>query len=185
MIVLPFLTGGSALVAAVLLRRLWLATLPRSVCPECGEPTASLTHPLSSRTDRWIRRRWCADCGWTGWGRNGPVLWPKDGPIAHDSGFRWGEERLQPDFGFRWAAAPAAPGPRVAPTPRDAHPSGFRWAGTLPETLTAAADADHPSGFRFRPADEEEADTAGGDHPSGFRWGAAPVRSSADFRWKS
>lgn len=123
-IVLPFLTGGAALVASVVLRSLWLGALPRTVCPSCREATSSVRFGPRG-LDRWLRRRWCAACGWSGWGRNGPVH-DRTRPRAHDSGFHWGADRMEPDLGFRWGG-----------------------------TTTTSSAADHPSGFRFRSDDEQ------------------------------
>jgi hypothetical protein len=183
-IALAFVTGGATLVVAVALRRFWLAALPRSVCPTCGEATASVSHPLLALTERWLRRRWCAACGWEGWGRNGPVLWRHRGPISHESGFRWGPHRLASDFGFRWAAQPVTTTQSDAP----AHPSGFRWGGVDQEPALTSA---HPSGFRWGARDEEPAVTS--PHPSGFRWAAIDAATDAEpaiaaahpsgFRW--
>jgi hypothetical protein len=182
-----FLAGGATLVALVVVRGLWLAALPRSVCPQCGQATAGVSHPLSARTDRWMRRRWCAACGWKGWGRNGPVYWRSRGPVSHTSGFRWGQERLEPDFGFRWAGPPEGP---PAPPLDPAHPSGFRWADDAEDTATACAQtAGHPSGFRWAGEPAGTAAAAAGPEPAGFQWrGPRPTRSSGQpaipFRWK-
>lgn len=169
MLALAFLAGSSTLLAAFLAYRLWLAALPRSVCPECGDATLGVSHALSARTDRWVRRRWCPGCGWAGWGRNGPVHWRDMDPISHESGFRWGPERIRPDFGFEWNRLQSSDaGP---PTP--AHPSGFRW-GVDPsgvadgDMTTSTSTPAHPSGFRFRDISPA----------------AAPHRSTP-FRWKA
>lgn len=114
------LAGAATLMVAILAYVAWLRALPRSVCPRCREPTLPIGGPIRS-LDRWFRRRWCGGCTWSGWGRNGPVHWPERGPVADGSGFRWGEERLEPDLGFRWAAA-------ARPEAGARHPSGFRWA---------------------------------------------------------
>ena len=191
MIAQAFLAGGATLVAAFVLYRLWLGALPRTVCPDCGQPTAGVSHPIADHVERWMRRRWCAACGWTGWGRNGPVHWAKKGPVSHTSGFRWGQNRLERDFGFHWGGAPTTAERRRAPRP--AHPSGFHWAGGELETTTASAQAPaHPSGFRFRDQPESEG-AALRAHPSGFRWGQdaldaaraeAPAgRPDRPFRW--
>lgn len=172
-IVLPFLAGGAALLAAVMLRSLWLAALPRTICPACREATSSVRYGPAALAP-WIRRRWCTACGWSGWGRNGPVHRP-DRPLAHDSGFHWGDDRMEPDFGFRWAEREPG-GDESRP-----HPSGFRWATEDGATATAGAGADHPSGFRFRAGQEEEAQP----ETPGFRWGTTLVDPMNDFRWKS
>ena len=146
MIALAFLVGAATLVVVVGLYLRWLATLPRTVCPSCGEATTSVSHPFWVGAERWVRRRWCTACGWQGWGRNGPVLWPERGPVSHRSGFRWGPERLPVDFGFRFRP-PLETGTITGPP---AHPSGFRWAvrepasGSVPSVGPA-----HPSGFRW------------------------------------
>jgi len=180
-----FVAGGATLVVAVVLFQLWLKTPPRSVCPCCGEPTATVTHPLLALAARWVRLRWCAACGWQGWGRNGPVLSRRRGPVSDGSGFRWGPERLATDFGFRWAGHAETAGP-AAP----AHPSGFRWASALDTPETGCAEtAPRRSAFRFRaPADELVATAA---HPSGFRWAGSAGASDPSaqpvpaFRWKA
>jgi hypothetical protein len=73
-IVQVFVTGAATLVVAVGVYLRWLAALPRTVCPSCGESTTAVSHPFRAYLDRWVRRRWCPACGWEGWGRNGPVL---------------------------------------------------------------------------------------------------------------
>ncbi|MSR35627.1 MAG: hypothetical protein EXR95_03135 [Gemmatimonadetes bacterium] len=184
MITQAFLAGGATLVAAVVVHALWLAALPRSVYPQCGQATAGVSHLLSARTDRWMRRRWCTGCGWKGWGRNGPVHWRRRGPVSDGSGFRWGQDRLQPDFGFRWAGRSEAPSAASGPPVDPAHPSGFRWADDPEDTATACAQStDHPSGFRWAGAPVESAE------PAGFQWrgprpGRPPVPAAAPFRWK-
>ena len=165
-IALSFVAGGATLVVSLLCFRLWLGALPRSVCPSCGQATVSVTHALSAVTDAWIRRRWCAGCNWAGWGRHGPVLWRRNGPVAYVSGFRWGEDHLPADFGFRWAERAAAE--RVTP----AHPSGFQWADRPGATPTGTENTAHRSGFRFQGSHCEVATTE--DHPSGFRWSVNP-----------
>jgi hypothetical protein len=126
MMMLPFLLGGATLVLAILVYGAWLGSLPKSVCPQCGEATVPISSRLTSALDRWVRRRWCSACAWTGWGRNGPMLSRERGPVADGSGFRWGEDRLPVDLGFVWRADERA---RRAAN----HPSGFRWRGTDPD----------------------------------------------------
>lgn len=167
MILLPFLAGGATLVAAVVVFRLWLGMMPRSICPQCGQPTLAVGHALSGAVKRWLTRRWCAACQWVGWGRTGPVLWRRRGPVADGSGFRWGEDRLQPDFGFQWKNRRSGQDRRHT---RADHPSGFRFAGAGQTETGSDAPAD-PSGFRFRAA-ASDAETARRDHPSGFSWAA-------------
>ena len=182
MIVLPLIAGGATLVASGLVFRLWLGMLPRSVCPECGELTILVSHALSSGVGRWLSRRWCAACDWAGWGRRGPVLWRKKGPVADGSGFRWGQDRLQLNFGFRWKARPSAERPA-----RVHHPSGFRFTEDPVYTLTTAETPEssaHPSGFRFRGAPSPPQAPAG-DHPTGFSWGVSKTEQAAHFRWKT
>jgi hypothetical protein len=187
-----FLAGGATVLAVFVLHRLWLGALPRTVCPDCGEATVGVSHPLSARLDRWVRRRWCSACGWAGWGRNGPVLWPKHGPVSHDSGFRWGADRLSRNHGFRWAGPVPAPKPAAPRQP--AHPSGFHWGGeevgTVTDTVCEQAPA-LPSGFRFRALEPQPpAPSPAKAHRSGFRWSDGEPTSrapgaSANFRWKS
>ena len=181
MIVLPLVAGGATLLASGLVFRLWLGMLPRTVCPECGEPTLLVSHALSSGVGRWLSRRWCAACNWAGWGRRGPVLWRRKGPVADGSGFRWGQDRLQPNFGFRWRARPSPARPA-----RVHHSSGFHFAEDPADTLTATAAAEtaaHPSGFRFRetPSPAMPAD----DRPKGFSWGVNKTKQGTSFRWKA
>lgn len=116
-------------------------------CPSCGEDTRTVQPPswLRRRLAGRIDLRWCPACGWEGPGRAGPE-WVPGHPIAHGSGFFWGEQRMPVDFGFRFATAhEATPGPE-----RPHHPSGFRFA----------APAGRPDGARA--------------HPSGFHWGSRP-----------
>ena len=120
-------------------------------------------------------------------GRQGAEAIPGK-PMAHDSGFRWGTDRLPEDFGFRFA--PSAEEGAVAPADPPAHPSGFRFAAT-----PAPAKA-HPSGFTWadRAPDRGTAKTRPALTPQAFRWAdrtEAPVfvwRAPADrapaFRWK-
>ena len=181
MILLPLLAGGATLVASGLVFRLWLRMLPRSVCPECGEPTILVSHALSNVVGRWLNRRWCAACDWAGWGRKGPVLWRRKGPVADGSGFRWGQDRLQPNSGFRWRERPF----RALPA-RVHHPSGFSFAEAPADTMTTAQAAHapaHPSGFRFREAPSPA--MPAGDHPKGFSWGVNKAKQGTSFRWKT
>jgi hypothetical protein len=176
-----FVAGAATLVVVVALYRRWLAALPRTVCPSCGEATTGVSHPLWAHLEKWVRRRWCAACGWEGWGRNGPMLSPGR-LISHQSGFRWGPERLEADFGFRFRASLDAV---VDPAATRAHPSGFRWAGTSEMVTDATGPAAHPAGFRFRSTAEDPG--LGTAHPSGFRWAGARDRvpgAPPSFRWR-
>ncbi len=133
--------GILTLAAAVAAGALWLSMPPRSICPECGRPTEPVAMGALGRPlERLVRRRWCTACLWTGYGRNGPVLWARKGPVAHDSGFRWGEDLLPPDMGFRWGAPGSTPEVLAARneeghvrriiTLRHAERAvGFRWGG--------------------------------------------------------
>ena len=150
--------GTATLVVAIIASRIWLRALPRTVCPACRAPTVPVRHPLSAPAARWLVRRWCAGCRWEGWGRNGPLHWERQGPLSHRSG-RWGPDRLEADFGFRWGH-----GAVLEPADAAAHPSGFRWRRATADEVEAAAA--HPSGFRW------------GDRPAGAGHGAAA------FRWK-
>ena len=121
MLIVAVLAGGATVVLAVVVYGAWLQALPRSVCPRCGEATLPVSSPATSLVRRWVLRRWCGACSWSGWGRNGPVHWRERGPVADGSGFRWGEDRVGADLGFRWGEPDrqeALPG---------SHPSGFRW----------------------------------------------------------
>ena len=182
MIAQLLVAGGATLVVALALFQLWLKTPPRSVCPRCGDPTTAVTHALLATVERWVRLRWCSACGWRGWGRNGPVLSRRLGPVSDGSGFRWGPERLPMDFGFRWAEQPAASAaigdpPAESPS-QPAHPSGFRWACASDASETACVEATSELAvFRFRAPTGEVAAAA---HPSGFRWGATSGPSALD-----
>jgi hypothetical protein len=199
-IVLPFLAGALTLVGSVVVFRLWLGMLPRTVCPDCGQDTLVVDHPLARAIGRWVSRRWCAACQWSGWGRKGPVLWRRRGPVADGSGFRWGERRLQADFGFQWKGEERRSG-RERRTP--GHPSGFHFADEASAATETESEApSHPSGFRFREPESQQPRAA--DHPSGvswgdesatsepapkssFSWGANPPRrprGGQGFRWK-
>lgn len=157
--------GCFTLVLAVGGGVLWRRLLPRAVCPSCGEATQGvvLARPLRV-LQRLVRRRWCPACRWTGLGRNGPVLWARNGRVAHDSGFRWNARDLASNMGFCWASeADAGPAEGAAgPAP------GFRWGGEEPEDAPP-----HTSGFRW--GDEPGgADTdAARSHPPEFRWARA------------
>ena len=108
------------------------------------------------------------------------MLWRKKGPVADGSGFRWGQDRLQPNFGFRWKARPPAELPAQVH-----HPSGFCFAEDPVDTLTPAETSEssaHPSGFRFRGAPSPPQAPAG-DRPVGFSWGVS--KTGANFRWKT
>ena len=182
---LPMLfTLASGLITLVLslgAAAFWLALLPRSVCPSCGGATQAVTlGRLGRPLERLVRRRWCPSCRWTGFGRNGPVLWERKGPVAHDSGFRWGATDLPPDMGFRWGSAeeeeegrdPAPSGARTLPAtppPPPSHPSGFRWArnGSAPEMIQARG----PGGQVRRLVPLRHA-----ERTVGFRWGGRGER---------
>ena len=106
------------------------------------------------------------------------MLWPRKSPVADGSGFRWGEDRLQPNFGFQWRERRSAK--RLV---RTHHPSGFRFAGSPAETLTVAEATAHPSGFCFRETSPEA--MPAGDRPSGFSWGRTEPPPKPGFRSKS
>lgn len=187
-------TGFAVSASAVVLFAWWLRLPVHGSCPECGESTAAvapegLLRPIGESV--WMR--WCPECAWKGLARRGPDL--SAGPVDHGSGFRWGDARLPPDMGFRWA--------RRAPP---SHPSGFRWAAgadpapDAPEARdgdrrvrVAEAPAETEGGFRwgeetvpghgfnFRDPDEDR---------RGFRWGDedsprpdAPDAEDEGFRW--
>ena len=101
--------------------------------------------------------------------------------MADGSGFRWGQDRLQPNFGFRWRERPF----RALPA-RVHHPSGFSFAEAPADTMTTAQAAHapaHPSGFRFREAPSPA--MPAGDHPKGFSWDVNKAKQGTSFRWKT
>ncbi len=107
-------------------------------CPDCGHDTDPVRLPS------WMNRalpdmvaRWCSVCGWEGIGRDGAELVPGR-PIAHRSGFVWGEDRFPPYFGFHFAQAHH----HVA---RQREPSGFIGAREGGHPL-------RPDGFRWKDA---------------------------------
>lgn len=165
---------GTLIVTAVIAGYLgWLAW-PRLVeCPECGAPTVAVSPrrlPRFLRSHAW--RRWCAECGWTGLGRRGPDL--TDGPVDHESGFRWNQDRSEGAPTFHWAGEDGSETDAGPPEAPPVHPSGFSWAQPDDEDAPPA----HPSGFRWsRRADREHADARRSsdvqdapDDPTGFRW---------------
>lgn len=171
---LPLLAGLVTLAVSVGAAAFWLALPPRAVCPSCRGATEGVAlGPLGRPVKRLVRRRWCPSCRWAGFGRNGPVLWARKGPVAHGSGFRWNSTDLPPDMGFTWrsredaptGASPrregAAPPAAAAPPP---HPSGFRWGadGSTPEVIQARG----PDGQVRRLVPLRHAERA-----VGFRWG--------------
>jgi hypothetical protein len=90
-------------------------------CPDCGGDTQPVRLPAwMTRAAPEMLLRWCAACGWEGLGREG-AEWVPGRRIAHRSGFFWGEERMPPDFGFRFADA-------RHPVPCGVRPSGFAGA---------------------------------------------------------
>ena len=158
---LVVLVGILSVLAVAAAYLAWLSWPTRRGCPECGGPTvpvASRALPEVIRRRAWAR--WCPGCGWEGVGRRGPDL--SDGPVDHESGFRW--SRARPDAPtFLWAppetgdATPEPAGAEEAPDP--SHPSGFRWA---PPTTPHAR---RPDG------------SPGADGPTGFRWASRDDRS--------
>lgn len=163
----PILAGILVAFLAITLAAAWRRAPTRASCPECGARTESVRAPL------WIRKaapdlslRWCPSCSWEGMGRVGPE-WIPGHPVAHGSGFYWGDERLPVDFGFRFAPPPPAL-PTEVPTEPPAHPSGFRFA-----------DAPAiPTVRRFRWAEPLG--------PSSFRWRTRRRPAAAtSFRWKA
>lgn len=169
----------------------------RLTCPECGKDTQPVQAPawIKERVPSFVLR-WCPACSWEGMGRVG-ADWVPGRPVAHDSGFHWGNERLPEDFGFRFAAPPEMPAGQEPPH----HPSGFRFASTEEEPGAA-----HPSGFNWgervgRPPFRSAPPAAGGGQadapPAGFRWkeaaedagfrwgeGSGPGKRPPGFRWK-
>ena len=98
--------------------------------------------------------------------------------MADGLGFRWGQDRFQPNFGFRWKGCPTTE--RLV---RVHHPLGFRFAEDPTDTLTAAEAPAHPSGFRFREPPSHA--TPVNDRPPGFSWGVNRARRGTSFRWKT
>lgn len=157
---LPLVAGLATLGAAAGLSAFWTRRLPRSVCPSCGGGTEGVTLGSFARPlERLVRRRWCPACGWSGFGRRGPVLWARKGPVAHDSGFRWSGRPGAPAAGFRWAE----PGEEAA-SERPAQLSGFRWGeeGSTPAVIQARG----PEGEVRRLVRLRHA-----ERTVGFRWG--------------
>lgn len=144
----------------------------RVLCPSCGETTKRLKPPL------WFRKavpgmsvRWCPSCSWEGVGRDGPE-WIPGHPAAHDSGFHWGEERLPPDFGFRFGdpdQEPSAGGPtRTDASGRVKVPVVFRWRRT-PDVADFSwrGPSARRGGFAWKAREPRPRD--GGAGP-GFHW---------------
>lgn len=156
----------------------------RAHCPECGGATKILLLPPVLRRNEFVHLRWCPRCEWEGLGRNGPD-WIPGRRLAHDSGFHWGDERFEADFGFKFR--PLEPSVELPPH----HPSGFRFVEN-PEAEIPAAH--HPSGFRFAQKPEKPAvgppvfrwaDEGKGD---GFKFKGAdkgtPKKGPGGFSWK-
>lgn len=152
-----FLAGTLVALFAALLVAAYYRAPTRQSCPECGSRTSAVRIPgWLAGTSRFVSHRWCAECAWEGLGRAGPE-WTPGEPVAHDSGFRFGQDVMGPNDGFRW-------GERAEPPGKPSHPSGFRFS-TRPDT--------------------DEADTIGrADHPTGFRWARGPIRGPV-FQWAS
>lgn len=194
--------GVLALVVAVVPAALWRRLPPRAVCPSCGEATEGVVLAAPLRfLQHLLRRRWCPACRWTGFGRNGPVLSARRGPVAHDSGFQWNALDLPPDMGFQWGSAENdVPGPAPihppgflwggGPDDRSPRPGGFRWGGERGGGSTGES-APHAFGSRRSGEAEKHEDSAAPPHPSGFRWARADLPASRPpvgqpapgFRW--
>lgn len=117
------LIGGVTALLAALAAWAWHRLPTRRRCPRCDGPTARVAAPRVLAVGEGLAgRRWCMRCGWEGLGREGPE-WTPGKPAAHDSGFRWGEERLPRDFGFHWAGGGgrADPGPERRDRTSEAH----------------------------------------------------------------
>jgi len=132
-----FLAGTLVAVFAAVLVAAYHRAPTRQSCPECGGRTSAVRiSGWFARTSRFVSHRWCAACAWEGLGRAGPD-WTPGEPVAHDSGFRFGDDITGPNAGFQWGGGPEAsrPAPRPSQTPsqtgpvgRADHPTGFRWA---------------------------------------------------------
>jgi hypothetical protein len=157
----------------------------RSHCPECLGRTRILLLPPILRRNEFVHLRWCPRCDWEGLGRNGPD-WVRGRRLAHDSGFHWGDERFQADFGFKFRHTP------LSEEPPPHHPSGFRFVENAEPEPPAPH---HPSGFRFSQEPEDAAEDRGTGpltfpaepQASGFRF--KDTRDSDDkkgggFIWK-
>lgn len=140
----------------------------RAYCPECAGATKIVLLPPILRRNEFVHLRWCPSCQWQGLGRNGPE-WVQGRQLAHDSGFHWGDERFETDFGFKFRRMQQST--ELPPH----HPSGFRFTDE-PEVAPAAPQ--HPSGFRFSPTSPER-EAVG---PPIFRW--AEERQGAGFAFK-
>lgn len=172
---LALVFGLTAVLITVIAGAVYREAPSRVECPACGGPTSLVRPPLLLRRTQVVHWRWCAGCGWEGMARPGPE-WIPGRPVAHDSGFHWGRERLPEDFGFMWRM----PGPPAAAPPPH-HPSGFRFAQDHeaqgdPGTPGPRA---HPSGFRWRGSE-----AAPGEEPTGgFRWAEPGTDAEMRFRW--
>jgi len=125
---LSLIAGVLAALVAVTLVSAVRRAPTRVRCPDCSRDTKAVRLPA------WMRRalpgmllRWCPECGWEGLGRDG-AEWIPGRPVAHRSGFFWGEERFPSDFGFHFAD----PGERARRGGRTLgshplRPHGFRW----------------------------------------------------------
>jgi hypothetical protein len=134
---LPLIAGVLVALVAVTIVSALRRAPTRIRCPDCARETEPVRLPS------WVRRatpgmllRWCPGCGWEGIGRDG-AEWVPGRPVAHRSGFFWGEERLPPDFGFRFAE-------RTGTHPRRTPRSGFVGA--------AERHPPQPYGFRWKDA---------------------------------
>lgn len=175
------LSGILVAFLATTLAAAWQRAPTNLRCPTCGEDTQPVQMPnwLRNRASTLVLR-WCPACSWEGVSRVG-ADWVPGRPMAHDSGFHWGDERLPEDFGFTFAATPEMIPAEEPPH----HPSGFRFADDdAPEAETPA----HPSGFRFATG-EPMTPTRPTDHPSGFAWRTRVGRPTfaeapkAGFEW--
>ena len=161
---LPILSGFAVAAFIVGTAAAYQRAPTRSRCPRCGRRTRGVVPgPWPAAASRWLIWRWCPACSWEGPGRTGPERSPGR-PAAHESGFRWGADRVGRNLGFEWRA----PDLDVEDTlPRlPAHPSGFHWGEPhLDDEVRPVAAT------RVPPA-----------HPSGFRWN--PVSRAPVFEWK-
>jgi hypothetical protein len=77
-----------------------LGFLPRRLsCPRCRTRTDAIQNSVASHV-QWVQRRWCSECGWTGWSR-GPTQGrqlPPRLPVQEDTTRRMpAEETVRPD----------------------------------------------------------------------------------------
>ena len=62
-------------------------------CPHCDAPTFWIRKPWTNRLLPWLRTSWCADCGWEGALRHGPLTPVGDTPALKPPDVTRREER--------------------------------------------------------------------------------------------